>query len=404
MSVSLGIVGAGPAGMMAALQAAEQGARVLLFDSNQMVGRKLLVTGNGRCNLTNDGVAPERYACADPNFLAQLFTRFGRTELLQALQAMGVLTYATHDGWYYPVSNSAATVQQAWASALELAGVQIKLQTKISDIQPGQARFVLQAGGPDHRYTVARVGVAAGGKAYPSLGSKGECFPMLKRLGHTLVPLRPALAPIRAQVNHLHKLQGVRLDVGLAVYEGGRKLGETVGNLMFTQFGFSGPAAMDLSHLISDRKGMDRHLVINLVPRHGDELRRLIALKRRDPVPMLVILGSVLPVKAPPVLLNLLGLPADCNLNQLADDELNRLWGLLTGVTVEVKGTRGYQFSQLSAGGVPVTEVEFHSMESRQVKGLYLVGEVLDVVGPCGGYNLQYAFYSGAVAGVAAVL
>jgi len=233
----VGIVGAGPAGMMAALEAAKRGARVLLFDRNQIVGRKLLVTGNGRCNLTNVHVAPDRYTCADPAFLEGALGAFGRQHLLAVLHELGVLTYATPDGWTYPLSNSAAAVVDLFAAALDQAGVDVHLQTKISAIRRTRGRFLLQAGAPSHTHSVDRVIVAAGGKAYPALGSKGECFPILKELGHTIVPIRPALAPIRAEVKQFHKLQGVRLDVGLALYQGEKKLGETVGNLMFTQFG-----------------------------------------------------------------------------------------------------------------------------------------------------------------------
>jgi predicted Rossmann fold flavoprotein len=404
----VGIVGAGPAGIMAALQAAGRGAQVLLFDRNQVVGRKLLVTGNGRCNLTNANVSPGRYTCAAPTFLEGVFGRFGREALLATLAELGVLTYATEDGWYYPLSNSAATVAEALASALErTSGVELYLGTKVSDIRPAKRGFVLEAGGPSQVITVDRVIVAAGGKAYPALGSRGELFPVLQRLGHTVVPVRPALVPIRAEVGRFHKLQGVRLDVGLALYQGGEKLGETVGNLMFTQFGFSGPAAMDLSHLVvpsrqDDPPGSRQTLVINLVPHHLPELRQLIARKRAEGVPLRVILGAVLPAKIPPVLLGLAGLPADLPLNRASDRQLEELIGLLTGVSVAVKGTRGFQFSQLSAGGVPVTEVEPATMASRRVEGLYLAGEVLDMVGPCGGYNLQFAFSSGALAGMAA--
>jgi hypothetical protein len=389
--------------MMAALEAAKLGAQVLLYDTNRMVGRKLLVTGNGRCNLTNAKVNARCYVCADSGFVEQALAEFGLPELISALRDIGVLTYATPDGWYYPLSNSAATVANAFAAALVRAGVELRLQTKISSIQRERGGFILQAGGPSHTHSVARVIVAAGGKAHPALGSKGECFSMLEKLGHTIAPVRPALAPIRAEVKRFHKLQGVRLDVGLALNQGNKKLGETVGNLMFTQFGFSGPAAMNLSHLVSTylREG-DLRLSINLVPHHLEELRRLIARKRAQPIPLRVVLGAVLPVKIPEVFLRLARLPPDVLLDQVSNQDLESLLGLLTGVSVRVTGTRGFQFSQVSTGGLPVTEVDPRSMESRRVRGLHLAGEVLDVVGPCGGYNLQFAFTSGAIAGRAA--
>ncbi len=406
MSV-LGIVGAGPAGMMAALEAAKRGQQVLLFDRNPMVGRKLLVTGNGRCNLTNLRASAERYSCGDRRFMEKVLERFGREELLATLHELGVLTYSTPDGWFYPLSNSAAAVAETFAAALDAANVDLILQTKISAIRPNKGRFVLEAGGPSQTHRVDRVIVAAGGKAYPALGSKGELFPVLKTLGHTVLPIRPALAPIRAEVKRFHKLQGVRLDVGLALYQGEEKLGETAGNLMFTQFGFSGPAAMDLSHLVLPARKDDpatqaQRLQINLLPYHQDDLQELIARKRSEPIPVRVVLGAVLPVKIPPVMMNLANLPADLLLSQISDRDLAALLDLLTDLSVPVTGTRGFQFSQLSTGGVPVTEVDPDTMASRHMKNLYLAGEVLDVVGPCGGYNLQFAFSSGALAGRAA--
>ena len=403
----IGIVGAGPSGMMAALEAAKQGARVLLFDSNPMVGRKLLVTGNGRCNLTNAHAAAHRYTCTDPAFLERLLAEFGHERLIAALRELGIITYSTHDGWYYPVSNSAATVVDAFAAALELAGVGVYLRHKIVSIRQAKGNFTLKADCPDgaRTYTVERVVVAAGGKAHPALGSKGECFPLLEKLGHTVVPVRPALVPIRADVKRFHKLQGVRLDVGLALFRGGKKLGQTVGNMLFTQFGFSGPAPMDLSHLVStymEDGGPPLRLTIDLIPRSFPELGQLVARKRDEPVPLRVVLGAVLPVKIPPVFLHMVGLSPDVRLDQISDQNMGKLLALLTGVSARVKGTREFKFSQLSTGGVDVAEVDPRSMASRRVPGLYLAGEVLDVVGPCGGYNLQFAFSSGAIAGMAA--
>jgi predicted Rossmann fold flavoprotein len=398
----IGIVGAGPAGMMAALEAAKRGARVLLFDTNRLVGRKLLVTGNGRCNLTNGGVAADKYVCADAAFLRTALGTFGREELLAALWELGVVTYATPDGWTYPVSDSAPTVVDAFAAGLEQVGVETHLLTKISDIQPRGGRFVLEAGGPGHTYEVDAVIAAPGGKAHPALGSKGELFPVLGRLGHTVMPVRPALAPIRAKVAQFHKLQGVRLDVGLAVYRNDVKLDETVGNLMFTQFGFSGPAAMDMSYLVSSHPPDTLRLVLNLAPYHLGELRQLLAEKRRQRVPLRVVLGAVLPVKIPPVLIDLVGLPAEGTLAEVSDEKLDRILNLLTGISVPAEGTRGFQFSQISSGGVPVTEVDARTMASLKVPNLYLAGEVMDVIGPCGGYNLQFAFTSGALAGAGA--
>lgn len=398
----IGIVGAGPAGIMAALEAARLGARVSLFDTNAVVGRKLLVTGNGRCNITNAHAAPEKYACADRAFLQAAFARFGHDETVARLRELGVLTYATPDGWLYPLSESAATVAETLAAALDGAGVEFRLQTKVADIRPERGGIALAIGGGPHAEPFDRVILACGGKAYPALGSTGSLFPILERLGHTAAPVYPALAPLTADVKRLHKLQGVRLDAGLTLREGERILGEAEGNVMFTQTGFSGPAAMDLSHLVSARPGGGLTLHINLLRCHRDALDDLIARKRREPVPVRVVLGAVLPEKIPPVAMGIAGIAADARLSDVSDAELARLMDTLTALTARVTGTRGFQFAQVSTGGIPVSEVAPQTMASRIVTGLHFAGEVMDVVGPCGGYNLQWAWTSGAIAGAGA--
>ncbi|NPV07516.1 MAG: aminoacetone oxidase family FAD-binding enzyme [Anaerolineae bacterium] len=399
---TVGIVGAGPSGIMAALQAAERGARVILFDSNRTVGRKLAVTGNGRGNLTNAAVGVDAYHCADRSFLERALSAFGRDDLLTYLRRVGVLTYATHDGWYYPVSGSAATVVEALATALDAAGVEVRLLTKVDDLRPRGAGWELWAGGGSSKIPVDRVVVATGGMAAPALGSKGSMFPVLEGLGHTVIPLRPALVPLVGDVRHLHKLQGVRLDVRVRLLAGDEVLGEEFGNLMFTQSGLSGPAPMNLSYLVGSdgRKGLEAS--IDLVPTHRHELMQLLHEQQGRPVPLRVLLGSVVPPKVPPVIMELAGVPREARLTEVDGEALARVLGHLRDLRVRVTGTRGFDQAQLSAGGVPVTEVDADTMESRKARGLHLAGEVMDVVGPCGGFNLQFAFTSGALAGRAA--
>ena len=398
----VGIIGAGPAGIMAALEAARCGARVLLLDSNSIVGRKILVTGNGRCNISNRHADEGIYACADRSFLSTAFEKCGHAESIARLAELGVPTYSTPDGWCYPLSESAAAVADVLAAQLELAGVDVQLQRKVEDITQRKGRFVLTTSGGSQTFGVDSVVVASGGKAYPSLGSTGELFPLLERMGHSVAPICPALAPLTASVKQFHKLQGVRLDVGAALFDDGRKLGETVGNLMFTQFGFSGPAAMDLSHLVSTRPHARLRLIIDLVPRHHDTLSALLSCYRMQLMPLGVLLEAVVPAKIPPVMLSLAGLPADVRVSAVQDAALDRLLRLMSHLEAEVTGTREFKFAQLSTGGIPVAEVEPQTMASRLIPGLHFAGEIMDVVGPCGGFNLQWAWTSGALAGVAA--
>ncbi len=395
----IGIIGAGPAGIMAALEAARLGAQVLLFDTNPMVGRKLLVTGNGRCNISNTQAVADRYATDDPATLARILALCGPQTVLQRLDELGIPTYATHDGWCYPLSDSAATVADALATALELAGVQVHLQTLVSDlVAEGGLRLV--AGGQEYR--VARAIVATGGKAHPALGSKGHFFGVLARLGHTILPVRPALTAIDCDMRPLHKLQGVRLDAELSLYNGHELLGRTVGNVMFTQKGLSGPAAMDLSYLVSLYEDAALTARLDLLALHREALLRQLARRRAQRVPLRVALGAVLPAKIPPVILQLAGLPPERTLASTTNDELEQLLALLGGLELRVTGVQGFQFAQLSTGGVPLAEIEPETLASRRVPGLHLAGEALNAMGPCGGYNLQFAWATGLLAGRAA--
>lgn len=399
MDSSLVIIGAGPAGMTAALFATRAGQPVTLVDANPQVGRKLLVTGSGRANLTNAAVSAERYACADREWMAHLFTSFGHQDLLDFLHSIGVLTFATPDGWVYPLSESAQTVVDAFDAALHLAGVTLKLDSRVKNI-------TRSGGGFDLRFESApalhceRLVVAAGGKAYPTLGSRGDLFASLRSLGHSVIPLTPALAPVTCEMKPYQKLQGVRLDARVRLYADNKPLDETTGNLIFTQWGLNGPAVMDLSHWIPRDPSKKWEVRLDLLFKCEKEIKQRIAAARASDLPLRVALGAALPPKVPPVVMAMAGIPADAVLNRVSDAQLERLFRLLTALPFTVTGVRGFEFCQVSAGGVPVSEVDPLTMRSLIVPNLWLAGETLDAVGPCGGYNLQFAFSTGAVAGM----
>ena len=401
MTVPIAIIGAGPAGMTAALYAAKAGLPVTLIDSNAQVGRKLLVTGSGRANLTNLAVSADKYTSATDasDWLKSLFKLFGPNDLIHMLDEIGLLTYSTADGWVYPVSESAQTVVSAFASALERAGVTLQLEHNVTAIRKSQEGFVLSFANQAD-LTCASLLVAAGGKAYPTLGSRGACFPLLKSLGHTVRPLLPALGPVNADMKCYQRLQGVRLDAQVSLFAGQTLLGETSGNLIFTQWGLNGPAVMDLSHLVARRPGADLTLRLNFLPNREDQVREQIKRRRSEPVPLGVIPCSSLPPKLSSFLLDQCGLKPTAALAQCSETQIKELMDWITAFPVTVTGVRDFDTCQVTCGGVPVEEVDPLTMQSRLVTGLFLAGETLDVIGPCGGYNLQFAFSTGAAAGM----
>lgn len=390
--------------MMAALQAAWNGSAVTLFESNPTVGRKLLVTGSGRCNITNDAAAAAAYTCADETWMEALFSQFGVQDLLAVLAEIGILVYKTSDGWYYPLSNSAHTVVEAFSSALKSADVKVCTSTRVASILNNGRTFSMRIvqDAKEEEKEFDRIIVSAGGMAYPSLGSRGELFPILERLGHDVQPKRPALAPILVELGDLRPLQGVRLDMGVTLWNGSQPLAKTAGNAIFTEWGLNGPAVMDISHHITAHPRADLELSLDLLAFYRAEFDQFLAQKRKTSMPVSVFLGAFLPPKVVKTFLKNTDLAEDVPLQRVSDRALAGLVEKLKNTRLKVKGTRGFEYCQISAGGVRVTEVDQHTMESRRVKRLFLTGETLDVVGPCGGYNLQFAFSSGAIAGKAA--
>lgn len=402
--MTVAVIGAGASGMMAALQAAWNGAAVTLFERNAALGRKVLVTGSGRCNITNDAAAAAAYACADPQWMETLLAGFGVQDLLATLAKIGVLAHKTPDGWYYPLSESARTVVDAFESALRLAGVTTCSPARVTAIRAGKKGFTVRyvRGEQEEEAAFDRVIVSAGGAAYPSLGTRGELFPALARLGHTVLPNRPALAPILADLSDLQPLEGVRLDLGVTLWNGAQRLASARGNAIFTKWGMNGPAVMDISHAVSAHPPADLRLSLDLLAFFREEFDRFLAEKRSTAMPLRVFLGAFFPPKVAATCMKNARLAEDVLLNQMSERALAGLVEKLADTRLQVKGVRDFEYCQVSAGGVPVDEVDPRTLESRRVKGLYLTGETLDVVGPCGGYNLQFAFSSGALAGRAA--
>ncbi len=395
----IAVVGAGPAGMMAACYAANAGAQVTILDSNDQVGRKILVTGAGRCNITNADVAAVRYACENPVWLNRLLLQYSREELLHFLETIGVPTFATADGWYYPLSESARAVADAFDAALAALGVHKLLSRLVTDIRPLDGGFTVAM----HREElfVDSVVLASGGKAYPTLGSDGSLFAVAHRLGHQIRPVYPALAPVTADMRALQEISGVRLDAEVTLMQGGVALGKTFGNLIFTAWGVNGPAVMDLSYLVYTYSPKDMTLELNLLHRHEAWFRAMLT-GGNPGITARVLVQSILSPKMAGFILHRAGIQPDAQCTGLSKKEQASLLRQLLALQLTVTGTRGFENCQVSSGGVSVEEVNPQTMASLRVPGLYFAGEVLDVIGPCGGYNLHFAFTSGAVAGLGA--
>ncbi|MBI9051604.1 MAG: aminoacetone oxidase family FAD-binding enzyme [Anaerolineaceae bacterium] len=397
----IAIIGAGPAGIMAALQAVKSTAEVHLFESNPKIGKKLLVTGSGRCNITNMQAKLDAYDTDEPDVLASVLAGLSPQAFRALLAEMGIFTTATDDGWVYPFSFAAGNVVDLLLAQLHRVGVKIHYAARVQAIRFTNGQFILTHDKHDAPHIFDLVCVASGGKAMPDLGSDGKLFAQLAVLGHQILAVQPALAPILFADKTLRSLDGVRLDVEASIWQSSTCLGMDVGNVIFTQWGMNGPAVMNLSHLLPEPVEPSMHLQINFLAGYEEQARAYFAAQQDSQASISVLLGGFLNQKITAALCKKSGIPIDEPLSRVETTRQKKLLSLLTAYRVQPTGTRGFKYAQLSSGGVPLGEVQKGSLESKLQPGLFLAGEVLNVVGPCGGFNLHWAFASGYATGQA---
>lgn len=395
----IAILGAGAAGIFAALQKKNPGDTLYLIDRNDQIGRKLAATGSGRGNLTHLNLTADQYHGKPKNFIQQVLRRHSAEDIRAALLELGIPTYATDDGWVYPLSNSASNVRDILASHIEQRGVVMLFNETVSHLQHNRHGFLLHFDGDRDPLKADKLLVATGGAAAPQLGADVSIYQSLLKFNHTIHPIRPALAPITTETKAIQQISGTRLDVTLSLYDHQARLGRNTGNLIFTQWGVNGPAAMNLSHLIRTDPASEYQLEIDFLPNTASHIRDLFQRYSDCDFPVQSVLKTVLPFKVIQWTMDKIGLPASLKTNQIERAQTEKMMGFLTHFRLPVTGTRDYQFAQLSTGGVDLNEVNPNTMQSKKIPGLFFAGEVLNVNAPCGGYNLHWAFATGMIAG-----
>jgi predicted Rossmann fold flavoprotein len=416
------VIGGGAAGLMAAGQAAELGAETLLLEKMNRPGRKLRITGKGRCNLTNVAPVSEFIAHFGTNgrFLRQAFSQFFSPELIAFFEVLGVRTVTERGGRVFPAGDAAEDVVDALARWTRDRGVTLQTHAPVERliVEGGRVVGVQVSPSPTQKDKVTigsdfggrmcraeAVIVATGGASYPGTGSTGDGYRMAEAVGHAIVPIRPALVPLDTAGGVASKLQGLSLrNVSVQVWVEGSVQAEAFGEMLFTHFGVSGPIILSLSRGIVDalRAGQRVSLSIDLKPAldegklDGRLLRDLDAHGKRQ---FRTLLKGLLPRKLIPVCLELTGIPPDKLAHQITAEERQQLRAWLKDFRLEVTGHRPFAQAIITAGGVDTREVDPRTMASRLVEGLYFAGEVLDLDADTGGYNLQAAFSTGWVAG-----
>lgn len=405
------VIGAGAAGLMAAGQAAAAGARVTVLEKNERPGKKLLITGKGRCNLTNTEDMPDfiKHIPGNGQFLYSALAQLSNYDLIDFINKLGVQTKVERGGRVFPESDKAADIVNALMGFCRRQGAEFAFGAAVAGITAENGRVTRVRLQDDRSYDAEAVILATGGASYPGTGSTGDGYNIAKDLGHTIIPLKPALVPLETAEDWVQELQGLSLkNVEAAVFDGSKKVMTEFGEMLFTHFGLSGPIILTVSRTAAGllEQGRQVSIKINLKPALVPE--QLDARIQRDFTKFVNkqfrnALGELLPKSMIPVMVRLSGIAEDKPVHQISREERCRLAALIQGLPVTVTRPRPLKEAIVTAGGVSVKEINPKTMASKLVQGLYLAGEIVDVDGYTGGFNLQAAFSMGYVAGISAV-
>ena len=403
----VGIIGGGAAGMLAALFAARAGARVTILERNEKLGKKIYITGKGRCNATNacDKEAFFKNIVRNPRFLYASFARLSNLQLLDLLESLGCPMKVERGDRAFPVSDKASDVTGALSRELRRLGVAVRFGARVESIfcENGRVAGVHLEGGES--LALDAVVVATGGASYPSTGSTGDGYALARAAGHTIVPCRPALVPIETKESWCAELMGLSLkNVRLsACVVGGKRFYSEMGEMLFTHFGISGPLVLTLSSLLPEEGEVRLSLDLKPALDEGTLDKRLLRdFAAAKNCQISTVMDGLEPHSLGQMLLRLADISPYMPVHSVTAAQRKQLVKLMKAVPLTVKGTRGMEEAVITRGGVQVKEVNPSTLESRLLPGLYFAGEVLDVDALTGGFNLQIAFSTGALAGASA--
>ncbi len=395
------IIGAGASGMTAAIHAARAGAQVTILEHKDRAGKKILSTGNGRCNFTNLNQKDACYRCGVPGFPMEALDRFPVKDTLDFFRELGILA-KDRNGYVYPNSDQASSVLDALLQELEHLSVKVQYQCNISSVTKKEGRFLVCS--DKGQYRGHALILAAGSKAAPVTGSDGSGYGLAADFGHRIITPLPALVQLRCRERHYKKLAGVRSDGEIRLYVEGKPAASDVGELQLTDYGISGIPTFQVSRYASAALHRKQKVtaVINFLPSMSRaeswEMmeKRLDLLKERN---CRQFMNGLLNSKLSGVLLELAEIPEKQPVKSITESQKKRLFQMITNYETQITASNPYENAQVCCGGVDAKQVNKETLESKLVKGLYFCGEILDVDGICGGYNLQWAWSSGFVAG-----
>ena len=406
------VIGGGAAGMMAAVSAAQHGAKVTILEKMSVLGRKLSITGKGRCNITNiaDKQTIIKNMPGNGSFIYSALHSFGNQDIIDFLHNHGVMTKVERGGRVFPVSDNAKDVVEAFRKAFRELNIEVVTGQAVKRILMHNGRVTGVLAGNNAEYAADAVILATGGASYPGTGSTGDGYRMGQMIGHSIVPLKPSLVPLEVSEDWIGELQGLSLkNVTASVLFDGKKVAEDFGEMLFTHYGLSGPIILSLSkkvaELLDSKPDSEVLLAINLKPALTAEVldkriqRDFEKFARKQ---LKNSLGELLPAKLINVIIDLAHLDPDKFVHQITKTERTRLLEQMTKLAFTITKTRPVSEAIVTAGGIHVKEINPKTMESKLIDGLYFAGEVIDIDGYTGGFNLQAAFSTGYVAGQSA--
>lgn len=399
---TLAIIGGGAAGMMAALFAARSGADVTLYEHNSGLGKKILASGNGRCNIINTTATHTDYAGNDPHFVTYALKQLSFHYFEKFCHSIGLMLDIKEDGRCYPLSNEAKSVLIALKSAVSDAGVRILTDTNVGAITKEDSQFTVHTQQGKQRY--AKVLIATGSEAAPQLGATGDGYRFAAEFGHDIIPAYPSLVQLHLNSKNHPKMAGVKTVAEVTLFIDGKPKEKIEGDILFAAYGISGLAILDISQKASQSLLNKQRvsIALNLLPRFDRQelanvLEKLFASVPKHDVH--TALCGLIPAKIATYLLDDAAIALSTAVSTLNPKEIKKLTHLIGEWKFEVSDTHGFKHAEVSGGGISTAQVNNKTMESTLVEGLYFAGEVLDIVGRRGGYNFNFAWASGMIAG-----
>lgn len=400
MKTEIAVIGGGASGMMAAITARKSGKEVVILERKDRILKKVLITGNGRCNITNVNANISNYFGKNISSVENILNSFNPQDTMDFFNGLGIMCNEENRGKVYPLSGQASSVVDALRFEAERLGVRIETEFYVRKIEKEGFKFKIYSE-ERKKIEAGRVIIAAGGQSYPELGSNGSGFELAKELGHSVTKLSPSIVQLKSEKHQVKGLQGIKTDVAVTAYGDNKKICTYDGELLFTDYGISGNVVFNISFVMPLYKNVE--FEIDFMEKFDyNELYEILKERKKmmSHLKMENYFNGMINKKLGQFLSKVSGIEKLSKpVKDLNDSEIRKLCTVLKKYRIKILDTTGFKNAQVTAGGVSLDEVNSETLESRIVKGLYFSGEVLDVYGECGGFNLQWAWASGYIAG-----